>query len=133
MGRDIRAHFAPAPGMTYLDWASQGMPPAPTVAAMRTALEAWEVGTADSVAPGAARLDVPLAWLPWVGAVASLELLLEWQAVGALEEARVLAGRLAERLGPAGPAGRHTGRGSAQPRTVPSEAVSRATARSSRS
>jgi selenocysteine lyase/cysteine desulfurase len=52
-----------------------------------------------TLAPGAARLDVPLAWLPWVGAVASLELLLEWQAAGALEEARALAGRLAERLG----------------------------------
>jgi selenocysteine lyase/cysteine desulfurase len=43
--------------------------------------------------------DVSLAWLPWLGAAESLELLVRWQAAGAFEEPVRLARRLAEGLG----------------------------------
>jgi hypothetical protein len=43
--------------------------------------------------------DVSLAWLPWLGAAESLELLVRWQAEGALEEPVGLARDLAEGLG----------------------------------
>ena len=52
-----------------------------------------------TLAPDAARYDVSLAWLPWLGAAESLELLVGWQAAGALEEPVRLARRLAEGLG----------------------------------
>jgi len=51
------------------------------------------------VAPGAARFDVSLAWLPYVGASVSLGLLVDWQRQGALDPVRELARRLSERLG----------------------------------
>src|SRR6185503_11588187 len=44
-----------------------------------------------SLAEGAARHDGSLPWHPWVGAAASLELLVEWQQAGALEEPVALA------------------------------------------
>jgi selenocysteine lyase/cysteine desulfurase len=47
---DARSHFAPKPGSTYLDWATYGLPPEPTVRAMRAALDAWQAGTADWIA-----------------------------------------------------------------------------------
>jgi len=50
-------------------------------------------------AAGAARYDASLAWHAWVGAAESLELLVEWQAAGALEEPIALARDLADRLG----------------------------------
>jgi selenocysteine lyase/cysteine desulfurase len=50
-------------------------------------------------ADGAARYDASLAWHPWVGAAESLELLVAWQAGGALEEPIALARDLAGRLG----------------------------------
>ena len=37
--------FAPEPGLTYLDAATYGLPPAPTVAAMQRALDQWTHGT----------------------------------------------------------------------------------------
>ena len=43
----IRSHFTPAPGIAYLDSATYGLPPEPTVRAIRAALEAWQAGTAD--------------------------------------------------------------------------------------
>jgi selenocysteine lyase/cysteine desulfurase len=43
--------------------------------------------------------DVSLAWFPWLGAAASLELLVAWQAAGALDEPLELARRLADGLG----------------------------------
>ncbi len=43
----IRALFTPAPGIAYLDSATYGLPPEPTVRAIRVALEAWQAGTAD--------------------------------------------------------------------------------------
>jgi selenocysteine lyase/cysteine desulfurase len=52
-----------------------------------------------TLAPGAARLDVSLAWLPWVGAVESLRLLEAWAPTGAFEGALGLARDLAARLG----------------------------------
>lgn len=46
----IRALFSPAPGVAYLDTATYGLPPEPTVRAIRTALDAWQAGTADWIA-----------------------------------------------------------------------------------
>ena len=42
----IRSLFAPAPGVTYLDAATYGLPPTPTVEAMERALAGWRSGTA---------------------------------------------------------------------------------------
>ena len=42
----IRALFAPQPGLTYLDSATYGLPPEPTLRVMREALEGWQAGTA---------------------------------------------------------------------------------------
>jgi len=52
-----------------------------------------------TLANAAAQYDASLAWHPWVGAAESLELLVEWQAAGALEEPLALARALADRLG----------------------------------
>jgi selenocysteine lyase/cysteine desulfurase len=41
--------FAPKPGTIYLDTATYGLPPRPTVEAMRQALLAWQAGSADFV------------------------------------------------------------------------------------
>jgi selenocysteine lyase/cysteine desulfurase len=50
------------------------------------------------LADGAAQYDASLAWHPWIGAAESLELLVHWQAAGALQEPLALARSLAERL-----------------------------------
>jgi selenocysteine lyase/cysteine desulfurase len=42
----IRALFHPDPGLTYLDTATYGLPPEPTLRAMREAEDAWQAGTA---------------------------------------------------------------------------------------
>jgi selenocysteine lyase/cysteine desulfurase len=52
-----------------------------------------------TLAPDAAMYDVSLAWLPWLGAAESLELLVDWQATGVLEGPRQLARDLADGLG----------------------------------
>jgi selenocysteine lyase/cysteine desulfurase len=52
-----------------------------------------------ALADGAARYDVSFGWITWLGAAESLELLVEWQASGALEEPVALARSLADRLG----------------------------------
>jgi selenocysteine lyase/cysteine desulfurase len=52
-----------------------------------------------SLADGAAQYDASLSWHPWVGAAESLELLVEWQEAGVLEEPVALARSLADRLG----------------------------------
>ena len=52
-----------------------------------------------NLAPTAARFDVSLAWFAWHGGSVSLDLLVEWQRAGLLEEARGLARRLAGQLG----------------------------------
>lgn len=52
-----------------------------------------------TLAPGAARFDVSLAWFPWLGAAESLELLVTWQAAGALKDPLRLAQDLATGLG----------------------------------
>jgi selenocysteine lyase/cysteine desulfurase len=44
---DVRAQFAPAPGVVYLDAATYGLPPRATVAALQQALLDWQQGTAD--------------------------------------------------------------------------------------
>jgi selenocysteine lyase/cysteine desulfurase len=43
----IRALFAPRPGTSYLDAATYGLPPAPTVEVLRQALDQWTAGEAD--------------------------------------------------------------------------------------
>ena len=52
-----------------------------------------------SLAATAARFDVSLAWLPWAGAAESLQLLVDWQRDGLLEEVVGLARRLTDDLG----------------------------------
>ena len=52
-----------------------------------------------ALAEGAARYDVSFGWITWLGAAESLELLVEWQAAGALDEPVALARDLAGRLG----------------------------------
>jgi selenocysteine lyase/cysteine desulfurase len=47
MDDSIRSQFSPAPGIAYLDSATYGLAPEPTVRAMRTALDAWQAGTAE--------------------------------------------------------------------------------------
>jgi selenocysteine lyase/cysteine desulfurase len=42
----VRAMFAPAAGLTYLDAATYGLPPTPAVEAMERALRGWRAGTA---------------------------------------------------------------------------------------
>jgi selenocysteine lyase/cysteine desulfurase len=44
---DVRELFAPAAGSIYLDAATYGLPPRPTVEVMQVALAAWQAGTAD--------------------------------------------------------------------------------------
>jgi len=46
----IRARFAPAEGLTYLDTATYGLPSAATLAALAHASELWAAGTADWIA-----------------------------------------------------------------------------------
>jgi selenocysteine lyase/cysteine desulfurase len=52
-----------------------------------------------TLAPGAARFDVSVAWFPWVGGASSLELLCEWSRAGLLDSPKALAKSLADRLG----------------------------------
>lgn len=56
-------------------------------------------GTLADLAADARRFDVSLAWHAWVGARPSLELLVDWQEAGMLEEPKRLARRLATGLG----------------------------------
>src|SRR5262249_24168330 len=46
---DVRDLFAPAPGVAYLDAATYGLPPQPTVEALERALRRWQDGSADWV------------------------------------------------------------------------------------
>jgi len=46
---EVRALFDPARGSIYLDSATYGLPPRPTVEALHQALDAWQSGTADWV------------------------------------------------------------------------------------
>ena len=48
-GAPARELFDPAPGLAYLDAATYGLPPRPTVAALERALHRWQAGTADWV------------------------------------------------------------------------------------
>jgi selenocysteine lyase/cysteine desulfurase len=47
---DLRAEFDIAPGVTYMDAATFGLPPRATTDAIREALDAWAAGTADWIA-----------------------------------------------------------------------------------
>ena len=44
---DPHAEFEIAPGITYMDAATFGLPPRATTAAMHEAIDAWAAGTAD--------------------------------------------------------------------------------------
>src|SRR6266571_5846397 len=46
---EIRALFDPSPGTIYLDAATYGLPPKPTVQAMHQAIDDWQAGRADWV------------------------------------------------------------------------------------
>jgi len=46
---DIRELFDPSPGTIYLDAATYGLPPKPTVRAMHQAIDDWQAGRADWV------------------------------------------------------------------------------------
>jgi selenocysteine lyase/cysteine desulfurase len=46
---EVRALFEPAPGTIYLDTATYGLPPRPTVEALHQALDAWQSATANWV------------------------------------------------------------------------------------
>jgi selenocysteine lyase/cysteine desulfurase len=50
MDDQVRALFAPANGVAYMDTATYGLPPEPTVRAMREGLERWQAGSAEWVA-----------------------------------------------------------------------------------
>lgn len=43
----VRSLFKPAPGMIYLDTATYGLPPRPTIEVMERALKGWQSGTAN--------------------------------------------------------------------------------------
>src|SRR6185503_16972151 len=51
------------------------------------------------LAEGAAGYDASLSWHPWIAAAESLELIVAWQASGALDEPVALARSLADKLG----------------------------------
>jgi selenocysteine lyase/cysteine desulfurase len=46
---EVRALFDPEPGLIYLDSATYGLPPRPTIQIMQRALERWQAGAADWV------------------------------------------------------------------------------------
>lgn len=52
-----------------------------------------------TLAEGAGRFDVSVAWLPWIGGAESLELIRDWSEQRLLERPNALAEHLAERLG----------------------------------
>ena len=74
---------------------------APWLANWRSANNPYGVhyGGRLDLANGAAQFDVSLAWFSWVGAAVSLELIVDWQRRGLLEEPPKLTGRLAKLLG----------------------------------
>jgi selenocysteine lyase/cysteine desulfurase len=66
----------------------------------RTSDRPWDTffGGPLALPDSAARFDVSLAWLPWVGAIESLRLLADWSEARALESPVALARALAARL-----------------------------------
>ena len=80
---------------------------APWLANWRSARDPYGVhyGGGLDLAKSAAQFDVSLAWFSWVGAAVSLQLLVDWQKQGFLEEPVKLAQSLANQLGLSEPAG----------------------------
>lgn len=80
---------------------------APWLANWRSANDPYGVhyGGKLDLAKGAAQFDVSLAWFSWVGAAISLQLLVDWQQQGYLEEPVKMARRLARLLGLPEPGG----------------------------
>lgn len=56
--REVRDLFEPAPDLIYLDAATYGLPPRPTVEALESALRRWQSGEADWVAEWDRKGDV---------------------------------------------------------------------------
>lgn len=85
--------FSPGQGVTYLDSATYGLPPTPTIEAMRVALDAWQAGTADWVADWDRPAEAARAFFAaLVGTTPDRVALLPALSVG--------VGLVAERLGP---------------------------------
>jgi selenocysteine lyase/cysteine desulfurase len=72
-----------------------------THANWRGAADPWTTffGGPLALAADAARFNVSLAWLPWVGTTTSLRLVAGWYRDGTLDAARALADRLAQEVG----------------------------------
>ena len=75
----------------------------PTHANWRGAADPWTTffGGPLTLAEDAARFNVSLAWLPWVGTRESLRLMARWRVDGTLEGPLALARQLAEAVGQA--------------------------------
>lgn len=73
----------------------------PSFASWRSGERPFELfyGGPLSLAEDAARFNVSLAWLPWIGITQSLPLIVGWRDDGSLEGARSLADRLARDIG----------------------------------
>jgi selenocysteine lyase/cysteine desulfurase len=78
----IRALFHPDPGLTYLDTATYGLPPEPTLRVMREGLEAWQAGTASWVEWDTQAERARAAFGRLVGAASSRVALLPAVSVG---------------------------------------------------
>ena len=94
MDEGIRSLFAPAAGIAYLDSATYGLPPEPTIRAMRRALDVWQDGSADWIRDWDRPAEAARAsFAALVGTTAARVSLQPAVSVG--------VGLVAERLGPA--------------------------------
>src|SRR5438093_1576323 len=82
MDPSIRALFHPDPGLTYLDTATYGLPPEPTIRVMREALETWQAGTANWVEWDRQSERARAAFARLIGAASSRVALLPSVSVG---------------------------------------------------
>src|SRR6185503_18800552 len=74
--------FQPDPGLTYLDTATYGLPPEPTMRVMREALETWQAGTASWVEWDRQSERARVAFARLIGAPASRVALMPTVSVG---------------------------------------------------
>ena len=78
----IRALFNPDPGLTYLDTATYGLQPEPTLHAMRDAEHAWQAGTTSWVEWDRQAERARTTFGPLIGATASQVALMPSVSVG---------------------------------------------------
>jgi selenocysteine lyase/cysteine desulfurase len=89
----IRAQFHPAPGLTYLDSATYGLPPQATVDALDRATRLWQTGTGDWVTDWDAPSDgAPRDFAKLIGA--------EADTIATIPASSVGTGLVAGMLGP---------------------------------